>query len=155
METEDQESAYKRKLLMVGAVALALLLTAICTVLFLLIRRFQAYQAAGQQVAPPVIPLATAAQPAVVFLPVVANVAAPTATSMPISTVWRFISIDENHIAIFEYLADPSQKLVAKCKDPERPPPEKGELYTLDATGTLRPQSESKKIQRFTLISMQ
>jgi len=160
METEAQESALNKKLLALVAVVLALLLVAICYVGLLLILNKQTVQPAQQQLAQPEIPLpavVTSVKQDVLFLPaVVKSVApAPIAVTVPISTVWRFISIDNNDIGTFENVGNPSQRLVAKCKDLNRPAPDKGMLYDLDDSGILKPQGESKKFQRFEVIARQ
>jgi hypothetical protein len=157
METGAQESAVNKKLLALVSVVLALLLVAICYVGFLLILSYQTVQPAQQQLAQTEIPLSTSVKPVVQFLPVVANwvvpAPAPAAITVPTPTLWRFVSINDNDIGTFENVGDPSQRLAAKCKDPKRPAPDKGELYKLDDAGILKPQEGSKKFQRFELIT--
>ncbi len=155
--TETQENTVNKKLLALVAVVLALLLIAICYLGFLLIRSKLTAQPAQQQLAQPATPvptLVTSVKPVALFLPVVLNLAAPApvAVTVPTSTLWRFVSINHNNIGTFEKVGNPSQRLIAKCKDPNRPPPDKGELYKLDDSGILKPQGESKKIQRFEVI---
>jgi hypothetical protein len=157
METGAQESAVNKKLLALVGVVLALLLVAICIVVFLLIRSILAVRPAQQQ-AQPELPRPTlgiaAFEPVVLLLPVVVNSVAPAPQAIPVppSTLWRFLSINKNDIGTFEKVGDPSQRLVAKCKDPKRPPPDEGELYVLDDSGILRLQDGSKKFQRFELL---
>ena len=158
METGAQESTVDKKLLALVSVVLALLLVAICYVGFLLIRSKQTVQPAQQQLAQPEIPLptlVTSVKPVVLFLPIVGNsvAPAPTTITVPTSTLWRFVSINDNDVGTFENVGDPRQRLVAKCKDPKRPAPDKGELYKLDDSGILKPQEESRKFQRFALIN--
>ncbi len=125
METGAQESTVNKKLLALVSVLLVLLLVAICYVGFLIIRSKQSVQTAQQQLAQPKMPLPKSVKPAGPFLPVVVNLAAPPpkAVTVPTSTVWRFVSINDNDFGTFENVGDPSQKLVAKCKDPKRPAP--------------------------------
>ncbi len=149
METETQENAVNKKLLALVAVVLALLLVAICYLGLLLILSKRPAQPAQQLPAQPEIPVPTLApsvNPEVLFLPVVGNLAAPApkAITIPTSTLWRFLSINDKDIGTFENVGNPSQRLVAKCKDPNRPVPDEGELYQLDDSGILKPQSESK-----------
>lgn len=160
METGAQESTINRKMLALVAVVLGLLLIAICYLGFLLIRSRQTARQAQPQLAQPENPLPASvisAKPGGIFLPVVVKVGAPAPASaavvVPTPTLWRFISIDRNDIGTFENVGNPSQKLLAKCKDPNRPAPYKGELYTLDDSGILKPQGESKKYQRFEVIN--
>jgi hypothetical protein len=159
METGAQGSAVDKKLLALVAVVLALILIAFCYVVFLLIRNKQAAQPAQPQLAQTEFPLPAPAEAVVLYLPVAVNsvapapVPAPSGQSAPTSTLWRFISINENDIGTFENIGNPSQRLAAKCKDPKRPVPDKGELYELDDSGILKPQSGSKKFQRFELIA--
>ena len=156
METEPHQSTVNMKLVALVAVVLSLLLMAMCYVGFLLIRSIQPVQPIPPQVVQPEIPLPTSVPtvaPVDLYLPVVMNLLAPTGITVPTSTLWRFISIDDNDIGTFENVGDPSQRLVAKCKDLKRPPPDEGELYKLDDSGILKPQSESKKFQRFELMT--
>ena len=152
METADEESAFHRKLIMLVSIMLALLLAAICCVGFIFIRNKWTGQPT-QQLAQMEIPLATAVIPTVQVFPTLVIMATPTAIPVPISPLWRFISINKNDIGTFENTSDPSQKLLAKCIDPERPPPDKGVLYMLYDSGILKPQEGGKKVQRFELIS--
>jgi len=156
METGAQESVVNRKILALVAVVLALILIAICYLGILLIRSRQTVQPARQQLAQTEIPLPTSvisAKPVGIFLPVVVKVETPKAVIVQTSNVWRFISIDANEIGTFENVGDPSKRLLAKCKDPNRPAPYAGELYTLYEQGILKPQGDSKKFQRFEVIN--
>jgi hypothetical protein len=158
MQTGYQEGAVDRKLLAGVAVVLALILIAFCYVVFLLIRSKQADRTAQPQLIQTEIPITTG-EPVALYLPVVIKPAspapAPTAKVVTTSTLWRFISINDNDIGTFENTGDPKQRLTAKCIDIKRPAPEKGELYTLEDSGILKPQSGSKKFQRFEVIARQ
>jgi len=158
MQTEPQESTVDRKLLAGIAVVLALILVAFCYVVFLLIRNLRADRTAQQQIAQPEIPITTV-NTSVQFLPIAAKPAvhapAPTAKAVTTSTLWRFLSINDNDIGTFENTGDPNKRLTARCLDIKRPAPEKGELYELDDSGILKPQSGSKKFQRFEVIARQ
>jgi hypothetical protein len=162
MGTEAQESPINKKLLALVSVVLALVLVAFCFVVFLLIRNKLTARPAQPQLAQPEIPLPTletSVQPVIRFLPVVVNsvapasAPAPTAITVPTATLWRFVSINAHDFGTFENVNDPSQRLVAKCKDPNRPAPGAGELYRLDNSGNLKPQNGGKKFQRFELIT--
>lgn len=159
MEPEYQESPVNRKVLALVAVVLALILVAFCYIVFLLIRNRQAAQPVPQQLPPQQIPLPAIVKRVNRFLPVAAKPAAPapapapTAQTVQTSTLWRFISIDDNNIGTFENVGNPSQKLTASCLDIKRPAPSKGELYTLDDSGILKPQDGRKKFQRFEVIT--
>jgi len=158
MEPSYQESPVNRKVLALVAVVLALILIAFCYVVFLLLRSKQADRTAQQQVVQTEIPITTV-KPTVLFLSIVMKPAAPapapTAMTVTTSALWRFISIDDHDIGTFENTGNPNQKLTAKCIDIKRPAPDKGELYELDDSGILKPQSRNKKFQRFKLIARQ
>ena len=156
MEPSYQESPVNRKVLALVAVVLALILIAFCYVVFLLIRSNQADRTAQPQLAQTEMPLTTA-EPILRFLPAVMKPAAPAPAPAPqavtTSTLWRFISIDDNDVGTFENTGNPNQRLTARCIDIKRPAPDRGELYVLDDSGVLRPQDGSKKFQRFEVIN--
>lgn len=158
MQTGYQEGALDRKLLAGVAVVLALILIAFCYVVFLLIRNIQTNRTAQPQLVQTEIPITTRDAVAL-YLPVVIKPAspalAPTAKAATTSKLWRFISINDNDIGTFENTGDPKQRLTAKCIDLKRPAPDKGELYILGDSGILKPQSGSKKFQRFEVIARQ
>ena len=161
MQTGNQESAVDRKLLAGVAVVLALILIAFCYVVFLLLRSKRADLTAQPQLAPTKIPIMTTVKTYVQFFPIVvkpaaqASAPAPAAQTVATSTLWRFLSIDNNDVGSFENTGNPNQKLTARCIDTKRPAPDKGELYVLDDSGILKPQSGNKKIQRFEVIARQ
>lgn len=159
METGVQESTVDRKLLALVAVVLALILVCFCYVVFLLIRNKQTAEPAQQQLAQPEISFPTlvpTAIPVVLPSPTVVTLATPVpavASSVTTSPLWRFISINAKDVGTFENVADPNQRLTAKCIDLNRPAPDKGALYMLDDSGILKLQDGGKKYQRFKLIA--
>lgn len=161
METEPQGSAVDRKLLVLVAVVLGLILLCFCYVVYLLIRNKQTAQPAQPQLVQTEFPLPTLVATAIPVLlpsPTVVTLATPVPTpalSVPTSPLWRFVSINAKDVATFEKVSDPSQRLTAKCIDIRRPVPDKGALYTLEDTGILKMQDGSKKYQRFKLITRQ
>jgi hypothetical protein len=164
MRTEAQERDIKRKLVILVSIGLALLVVLICIVDIFLIRRRMAVPRAVQPTEQLVVQPATAVPktiptmaPPEQFIAVVDNTATPEPAiiTVPPTTTWRFLRINANDIGTFENVADTNQTLVAKCIDPGRPPPNKGALYTLDDSGTLKVQDGSKKYQRFKVTSGQ
>ena len=164
METrsEAQERDLKKKLVILFSIMLALLVVLVCIVDIILYRRRLAAKPAQPQVVQPASPEPKSIptiKPALQYLPVVLNSNAPelviVATAAPAPAIWRFISINVNDIGTFENVADPSQRLTAKCIDPNRPPPNAGELYYLDDKGMLKLEDGSKTYQRFKLTTGQ
>lgn len=163
IEIGPQESPVDRKLLVLVAVVLALLLVTMCYLGYLLIRSLQ--RAEPQVVQPAVLPptLVTSVETTQVFLPDVSNdvqsipapapATAPVAVTVSTSPLWRFLSIDQNDIATFENVGNPNQRLQAKCIDVKRPVPDRGELYILEESGILKAEDGSKRFQRFEVIN--
>jgi hypothetical protein len=159
--TAAQQRDLVKKVTVLVSIALALLVMVICVADIYLIRRRSALRPTQQaQVAPPAtaIPKSIPTQaPPEQFIP--ADVSTPTPepviiTAPPTST-WRFLRIDANDIGAFQNVDNPDQRLLAKCIDPGRPPPNKGALYTLDDSGILKLQSGGKKYQRFKVTNDQ
>jgi hypothetical protein len=150
-----------KKVVVIVSIALALLVTLICVVDIILVRRrmsaqitpeIQAVQlATAQPKSVPTMPPPTQAPPVVELVPT----AVPPTISPPPTTTWRFLRINAEDVATFENTADPSQRLLAKCIDPKRPPPNKGTIYILDDSGVLKLESGDKKYQRFKVTSGQ
>jgi len=154
METEPREYPVNKKLVVLVAIVLALLMVAICYVSILLVLR-NLNDRPEPQLAQPEFPLPTplpSSTPELPVVPVVLDTATPTAIPTPTPSLWRFISITKEDIGTFENVNDPSQKLTAKCIDTKRPAPNAGELYTLYKGGILKLQDGSKKYQRFEVI---
>lgn len=161
MEPKAQDSDVRNKLVVLVSIVLALLIVMICIVDIIIIRRRMTVQPTLE---PQIVQPATAIPksiptmaPPTQSIAVVENTPtpAPTAVILPAPTVWRFLRIDQDDIATFENVADPNQKLEAKCIDTNRPPPNEGALYNLDDSGVLKLQDGSKKYQRFKVISGQ
>ena len=151
----DRDPELVRKVIVVVSIALALLVTLICIVDVILIRRRLASRpAADVQVVQPAtaepksVPTMAPPTQAPPTIQVVPTFPPPTSAPPPVTT-WRFLRIDSQDIATFENVADPSQTLLAKCIDTRRPPPNKGAIYLLDDSGILKPESGGKKYQRF------
>jgi hypothetical protein len=159
-EIGPEESPVNRKLLVLVAIVLALLLLAMCYTAYLLIRSLQPAEA--QVVQPVVLPPTQVIQVETteILMPVVVNepittpepAPAPVAVTVSTSPLWRFLSIDGNDIGTFENVGDPSQRLLARCIDRKRPSPDAGELYLLDESGLLKPQDGGQGIQRFEVV---
>jgi len=157
-----QESDVKKKLVILFSIVLALLVVLVCIVDIFLYRRRQAARPAQPQVVQPVtaepktIPTI---KPALQYLPVMLNSNAPEPavvdTPAPATDIWRFLSINDEDIGTFENVADPAQRLTAKCIDPGRPPPKKGEIYYLDEGGILKLEDGTKHYQRFKVTAGQ
>jgi hypothetical protein len=161
---ETQENAVRNRLVALFSIILALLVVLICIVDIFIIRRRMAVPRATEPTELQIAPPATAAPktiptmaPPEQLIPVVENTATPEPAiiTVPPITTWRFLRINADDIGTFENVANPNQTLVAKCIDPGRPPPNKGALYTLDDSGTLKLQDGSKKYQRFRVTSGQ
>ncbi len=160
-QPQAQESDVRNKLIVLVSILLALLVVMICIVDIIIIRRRMTSQPTQL---PQIVQPATAIPhsiptvgPTVLFIPTAENTATPVpeVVIVPPPQVWRFLRIDSDDIGTFENVADPSQKLEAKCIDLNRPPPNAGALYNLDDSGTLKLQDGSKKYQRFKVISGQ
>jgi len=160
-QPQAQESDVRNKVIVLVSILLALLVTLICIVDIIIIRRRMASQPTLE---PQIVQPATAIPhsiptmaPPTPTIPVLVPTFPPptTAVILPPTTVWRFLQIDSDDIGTFENVADPSQKLKAKCIDPSRPPPNEGALYNLDDSGVLKLQDGTKKYQRFKVISGQ
>lgn len=158
---QPQETAVDRKLIALLAIALVLVSIAICYSGIMFLRSRQPAQPV-QQLEPTSFPALPPAAPLTepvsfdVFMPVVVRPAAPVMMAAPAVTdtsVWRFLSIDSDDIGTFENVTDPTRRLLARCRDPERRPPDRGALYTLYDNGILRAQIEPWTVQRFRVIS--
>jgi len=108
----------------------------ICIVDIIIIRRRMTFQPTLE---PQIVEPATAIPksiptmgPTVLFIPTVENTATPVPVviAIPPPAVWRFLRINQDDIGTFENVSDPSQKLEAKCIDPNRPPPDEGRCTT-------------------------
>ena len=151
----DRDPELVRKVIVIVSIALALLVTLICIVDVILIRRRLASRPPAEvQVVQPAtaepksIPTMAPPTQAPPVVEVVPTFAPPTSAPPPVTT-WRFLRINSEDIATFENVADPSQTLLAECIDKQRPPPNKGAIYLLDNSGILKLESGSKKYQRF------
>jgi hypothetical protein len=150
-----------RTVIIIVSIALALLVTLICVVDVILVRRRMSSRTTPEMQAvqpatalPKSVPtMAPPTQP-VVAVEVVPTAVPPT-ISPPPTTAWRFLRINAENIGTFENVANPDQKLQAKCIDPQRPPPNKGAIYILDGSGILKLESGGKKYQRFKITSGQ
>jgi hypothetical protein len=152
-----QDNDLTRKLIVLVSIALALLVTFVCIVDIILMRRRMAVQPTPEvqvihavTAEPKSIP--TMAPPTQSIPATLENTptTVPTATNTPPpATTWRFLRINADNIGTFQNTAATDQRLLAKCIDPNRPPPNKGALYTLDDSGILKLQNGSKKYQRF------
>lgn len=154
-----QESAVRNKVIVLVSILLALLVTLICIVDIIIIRRRMASQPTLE---PQIVQPATAIPksiptmgPTVIIVPTPENTptSIPAVVIVPPPSVWRFLRINQDDIGTFENVSDPGQKLEAKCIDPSRPPPNAGALYNLDDSGILKLQDGTKKYQRFKVIS--
>ena len=150
----DRDPELVRKVIVIVSIALALLVTLICVVDVILIRRRLASRPPAEiQVVQPAtaepksIPTMAPPTQAPPVVEVVPTMAPPTPAPPPVTT-WRFLRINSEDIATFENVADPSQTLLAECIDKRRPPPNKGAIYLLDESGVLKPESGGKKYQR-------
>ena len=161
MNPKSQESDVRNKLIVLVSIVLALLVVMVCIVDIIIIRRRMTFQPTLE---PQIVEPATAIPksiptmgPTVLFIPTVENTATPVPVviAVPPPPVWRFLRINQDDIGTFENVSDPSQKLEAKCIDPNRPPPDEGALYNLDGSGILKLQDGGKKYQRFKVISGQ
>jgi hypothetical protein len=157
----DRDPELVRLVIVIVSIALALLVTLICIVDVILIRRRLASRPpAGIPVVQPAtavpksIPTMAPPTQAPTVVAVVPTMAPPTPSPLPV-TAWRFLRINSEDIATFENVADPSQTLLAECIDKRRPPPNKGAIYLLDDSGILKLESGSKKYQRFKVTGEQ
>ncbi len=161
MKPKAQESDVRNKLIVLVSIVLALLVVMICIVDFIIIRRRMTAQPTLEaQIVQPATAIPHSIPtvgPTVIFVPTAENTATPLpeVIIVPPPQVWRFLRIDSDDIGTFENVADPSQKLKAKCIDTSRPPPNEGALYNLDDSGILKLQDGSKKFQRFRVIGGQ
>ncbi len=127
------------------------LISLTCAAIYTVLRN-QANREAAQQtrqtLQAQVVSIATStSQPTIAALAEAAIQA--TATSQPVTSLWRFIKFNQKEVGLFESVDTPGQILKALCQQPKVPPPTWGELYRLGDQGILTPVNEKSNVQIF------